>query len=75
LKGYFLTVAWLILLAGIERLFFDSGLAHFIGWAFAYAFLWIQELSLIFTWDSWMLVGDLFISFVSTLPCYAQFHW
>ena len=52
----------------IERLFFDSGLAHFIGWAFAYAFLWIQELSLTFTWDSWMFFGNLFISLVSTWP-------
>jgi len=67
------TIEWSVV--RIERLFFDSGLAHFIGWAFAYAFLWIHELSLTFTWDSWMLFGDLFISLVSTLPCYAQFHW
>ena len=59
----------------IERLFFDSGLAHFIGWAFAYAFLWIHGLLLgilgcslvicLFLWFQRCLAT---LSFIGDLP-------
>ena len=49
-----------------SKVIFDSGLASFICWACAFAFVWIQELSLTFTCGSWMLFGYLFISLVST---------
>ena len=80
------TIEWSVV--RIERLFFDSGLAHFIGWAFAYAFLWIQELSLTFIWDFWMMfLGDLLflwfqrclatLSFIGDLRFFGfnNYHW
>ena len=76
------TIEWSVV--RIERLFFDSGLAHFIGWAFAYAFLWIHGLLLgilgcslvtcLFLWFQRCLAT---LSFIGDLRFFGfkNYHW